>query len=222
MVKEPSGALCAGEKGEGDMSIKPALSVVDEAEMPSYPISAKDRLDSHYFLQWNLKRWRGSNFRKKAYSDPEVGWYGFELFCLCQDETPIGTLPCDPSQLAFVLHLSLEKWLSLSKREFSPLHGWSEVMCDNGEVRYAHPIVTEVALEALGSKVKNAVRLEAARQRKRFADLKLVVGRIGAKQLLSAGGFVERFDEWLLENRPNQNRTEGMIREALDVFQVAP
>ncbi len=147
----------------------PPLKPVESAGLPEYPISTRDRLDSHFFLQWNLKRWRGSEFRKKA--DPEVGWYGFQLFCIAQDGTPIGTLPCDDQQLAFDLNLPLERWQALVKRGISPLHGWSEVLCDNGEVRLAHPVVTEVALEALSSKKRNAAKNADDRMRKRIGTI---------------------------------------------------
>ena len=92
----------------------PQVQLIDTQELELYPISASDRLDSHYFLQWNLKRWRGSEFRKTC--DPEVGWYGFQLFCIAQDGSPIGTLPCDDKQLAFDLNLPLEKWQALIRR----------------------------------------------------------------------------------------------------------
>ena len=56
------------------------------------------------------KRWRGSDFRRHGYKDPEVGFFGLELFFLFQDETPIGTLPCDDSALAFLLRIPTSRW----------------------------------------------------------------------------------------------------------------
>ncbi|MBL3563364.1 glycoside hydrolase family protein, partial [Rhodovulum sulfidophilum] len=41
--------------------------------MPDYPISSEDRLDSHFFVQWNLKRWRKSEFRQLAEPEVEAG-----------------------------------------------------------------------------------------------------------------------------------------------------
>lgn len=195
---------------------EPVLKVVGSDGMPEYPISSQDRLDSHYFLQWNLKRWRGSEFRKKA--DPEVGWYGFQLFCIAQDGSPIGTLPCDDQQLAFDLNLPLEKWQALLKRDVSPLHGWSKVQCDNGEVRMAHDVVTEVALAALGSKRRNMAAVEARRVNKRLADLRDMLERIGARQLLARPNFIESFNDWLDDNHEGVQRREAMVRGALDQF----
>ncbi len=195
------------------------LQPMDTAEIPDYPISANDRLDSHYFLQWNLKRWRASEFRRKV--DPEVGWYGLQLFFIAQDETPIGTLPCDDEQLAYELRIPLEKWKGLTDRKLSPLHNWSRVRCDNGEVRWGHPVVTEVAVEALKSKRKNKNNQEQRSLNKRLKDLQhMVEVRIGAGQLLRAADFLERFNDWLEDRYPDVQRREAFIRSALDEFQV--
>lgn len=191
------------------------LQPVDAGELPEYPISASERLDSHYFFQWNLKRWRGSDFRKKAYSDPAVGFYRFELICLAQDETPVGTLPCDERQLAFSLHMPLEIWQSLMRRDLTPLDGWHKVMCDNGEVRFAHPVVQAVAVEALGSKRAAAEKAEKRRDAKRLTDLRQKIEAIGAGQVLRQPNVVDRLDDWLTENHSG-NRTEAAVRAALD------
>lgn len=195
------------------------IKLVESGGLPEYPISSNDRLDSHYFLQWNLKRWRGSEFRKKV--DPEAGWYGFQLFCIAQDGSPIGTLPCDDQQLAFDLNLPLERWRALLKRDVSPLHGWHKVQCDNGEIRWAHTVVTEVALVALKSKRSNAEKVELRKLNKQLADLKQMIEvRIGAGQLLRRSGFLESFNEWLEEKHPGMQRREPFIRQALDEFQA--
>lgn len=192
------------------------IRIVDGSEYPDYPISAKDRLDSHYFLAWNLKRWRGSEFRKKA--DPEVGWFGFQLFCIAQDGTPIGTLPCDEQQLAFDLNLPLEKWQALLDRAIHPRHGWYKVQCDNGEVRWAHEVVTEVALEALAGSHKNAANKSKGRERKRLGDLKDSLERNGFTHLTKNPGYVERLDAWLIEHRSDRNRTESVMRQGMDAI----
>ncbi|NIZ09295.1 hypothetical protein [Pseudooceanicola sp. HF7] len=194
------------------------IHLVDAGEFETYPISAQDRLDSHYFLQWNLKRWRGSEFRKKA--DPEVGWFGFQLFCIAQDGTPIGTLPSDDQQLAFDLNLPLERWQGLLRRDISPLHGWRRVQCDNGEIRLAHDVVTEVALEALKSRNRHASAQEQRRLNKRLADLRTMIEHIGAKRLLSDPHFVERFNDWLDLHHGGVQRREALVRAALDQFIV--
>lgn len=194
------------------------LQPVAADDLPDYPISTTDRVDSHYFLQWNLKRWRASEFRRKV--DPEVGWYGMQLFFIAQDETPIGTLPCDDEQLAYELRLDLAKWHKLLDHKISPLHNWTKVRCDNGEVRLAHPVVTEVAEEALKSRRKNQANAEDRKRSKRLKDLKEMIERIGASQLLRAAGFVDRFNDWLEQRYPDAQRREAFIRAALEEFQL--
>jgi len=196
------------------------IQLVEASALDEYPISAEDRLDSHYFVQWNLRRWDGSDFRKAAYKDPEVGFFGLELIFGSHKGTPVGTLSCDDETLAFDLHISLEKWKTLKKREPSPLHNWRKVRCDNGEIRYAHPVVTLVAQEALKSSRTNAAKVEARKLNKRLADLRDMVERIGAKQLLQTPAFVERFNDWLEQHHQGVQRREAMIRAALDQFTV--
>lgn len=202
------------------MSAARHLGPVPTDDLPEYPISAEDRLDSHYFLQWNLKRWRGSGFRKSAYKDPEVGFYGFELFCMAQDETPIGTLPCDDGELAFGLHLPLEKWQALKRRDLSPLRGWYRVLCDNGEIRLAHKVVTEVALEALRSKKSNAAKNADDRMRKRLnAIAKNLAANIpGGARIAQSEEMVNRISEWIAQEYPGGSATVRRIQEAWEAL----
>lgn len=192
---------------------------VDLDALPEYPISAEDRLDSHFFVQWNLKRWRKSAFRNLA--EPEVGWFGFLLFCEAHDETPVGTLPIDDRLLARSLNLPIERWQSLCNRDVSPLHNWTRVRCDNGEIRLAHPVVTEVALEALRGSRRNRADRDDRRRAKRIKDLReMIEKRIQASQLLRDPSFIDRFNDWLEERYPDTQRRETFIRTALDEFQV--
>lgn len=199
------------------MNFGAQLELVGSADdLPEYPISHRDRLDSHYFLQWNLKRWRGSDFRRRAYDDPEVGFYGFELFCQSQDETPVGTLPMDDAQLAFCLHLSLEKWRSLCKRDLSPLHGWSPVLCDNGQTRLAHPVVTEIALDALGSRQRNIARAADDRLRKRMHTIRrhLSANIAGGSRSARDDDLIGRINDWIERAYPGGSATVGRVKEA--------
>ncbi|BAQ68796.1 hypothetical protein NHU_01639 [Rhodovulum sulfidophilum] len=193
------------------------LAPVETGGLPDYPISSEDRLDSHFFVQWNLKRWRKSEFRQLA--EPEVGWYGFLLICEAHDETPVGTLPTDERLLAKALGITVDRWHQLCEREMTPLHGWARVRCDNGAIRLAHPVVTEVAVEALASSRRNRAEAEQRRRNKRLKDLReMIEKRIGAGQLLRAPQFLDRFDDWLAERYPETQRREGFIRQALDEF----
>jgi len=202
------------------MTAQPShLQPVDTNDLPEYPISADDRLDSHFFIPWNLKRWRKSEFRQLA--EPEVGWVGFQLICEAHDESPVGTLPTNERLLAKAADIPVDRWRQLCEREVTPLHNWYLVRCDNGEIRYAHRVVTEVAIEALKSRRVNQANTETRKLNKQLKDLReMIEGRIGAGQLLRAEGFLERFHEWLLERYPSVQRREGFVRTALDEFQL--
>lgn len=196
-----------------------SIGLVSTSDLPEYPISAEDRLDAHFFVPWNLKRWRKSVFRNLA--EPEVGWFGFLLFCESHDETPIGTLPTDDRLLAKALSISVDHWQALCRREVSPLHNWHRVMCDNGEIRLAHPVVTEVALEAMKSSRKNRAESDERRRAKRVKDLReMIETRIRAVQLLRDPTFVDRFNDWLENRYPDSQRREAFIRSALDEYQI--
>lgn len=183
------------------------LQIIDAADLPEYPISAESRLDSHYFMQFNHDRYDRSNFRRKSYRDPEVGFFGMELFFKSHGETPLGTLPADDESLAFLLGLALDRWLSLKERPFSPLYNWRPVRCDNGEIRLAHPVVQEVMEAALRGhqehKASNESKAVYAR-RKRLVE---VMRECGCSDDLCGDEFaVGWIDEWLIQHHTGQRR----------------
>lgn len=188
-------------------AIVPNLQVIDGSALPEYPISADSRLDSHYFIQFNHDRYDRSDFRRKAYRDPEVGFFGLELFFKSHGEAPLGTLPSDDESLAFLLGLSLERWVSMRERSFNPLYNWQPVRCDNGAIRLAHPVVQEVMQAALLGhqeyKASNESKAIYAR-RKRLID---VLRDCGCSAELCSDEFaVGWLDDWLIENHLGQRR----------------
>jgi hypothetical protein len=199
-----------------------ALAIVsnDSEGLPEYPISSVERLDSHFFVAWNLKRWEASDFRRQAYSDPEVGFFGRELFDLSHGQSPVGTLPMDTAAQAFLLRMTRDRWEGLCARSFSPLSGWYPVQCDNGEIRLAHDVVTEVAIAALESSRRNRANAEARKRAKRLADLREKIEQIGSANLLKQPNFLDRFNDWLEDHHPDEQRREPLIRSALDAFSV--
>lgn len=189
------------------MTLVALSSPADVESLPEYPISSVERLDSHYFMQFNVDRYGHSDFRRKAHRDPEVGFFGFELFFKSHGEAPLGTLPRDDDALAFLLNMPLERWLSLKDRSFNPLYNWSPVRCDNGKVRLAHPVVTEVMQAALRGhhehKASNEDKAVYARRR-RLVD---VLRQCGCSEDMCADDVaVAWVDEWLLENHVGQRR----------------
>lgn len=194
-----------------------ALQLVDAGDVDVYPISSAERLDSHFFVPWNLKRWRGSEFRRFGYADPEVGWFGRELFELSQDETPVGTLPAADEALAFLLRMPLTRWRELRSRAISPLHGWHLVQCDNGQNRLAHPVVTEVALEALRGKRKNDAKHADDRMRKRLGTIATHLKSIpGGARIAAMEERVNDISDWIDAKYPGGSATIKRVREALD------
>ena len=181
--------------------------LVDMCDLEVYPIASVERLDSHYFVQFNHARYGRSNFRRKAYRDPEVGFFGMELFWKSHGETPLGTLPPDDESLAFLLGLPLEKWVSLKQRAFNPLYNWHPVQSDSGEVRLAHPVVQEVMQAALRGhqeyKASNETKAVYAR-RKRLIE---VLRECGCGPDLCGDEYaVGWLDDWLLEHHVGQRR----------------
>lgn len=193
------------------------LELVKADDLPLYPVSSEDRLDAHFFLPWHLKRWRGSDTRKKAYKDPEVGFFAMELFFKCQDETPIGTLPTDESDLAFMLHMSTDKFQSLLKRELSPLRNWYLTQCDNGEVRWAHPVVRDFVLEALSGSRANAAKNADDRMRKRLGT---VIGHLKGQpsmaHLARSDDMVNDISDWITQHYPGGSATLRRVKEAVN------
>lgn len=194
-----------------------AVQLVEADEIETYPISSTERLDAHFFVAWNLKRWRGSEFRRHGYADPEVGWFGRELFELSQDETPVGTLPCDDEALAFLLRMPPARWRELRNREVSPLHGWHLVHCDNGQKRLAHPVVTEVAFEALRGKKKNAAKNADERMRKRIGTIVSHLKALpGAARIAEMEERVNAISDWIDDQYPGGSATLKRVKEALN------
>ena len=198
------------------------LQLVDATDLPEYPISAESRLDSHYFTQFNHDRYERSEFRRQAYRDPEVGFFGLELFFKSHGETPLGTLPMDDNSLAFLLGLPLDRWLSMKERAFSPIYNWAPVRCDNGQIRLAHPVVKEVMEAALRGhqehKASNESKAVYAR-RKRLVD---VLRECGCGDDLCNDEFaVGWLDEWLLENHPGQRRMPQLQNSVTRALRVA-
>lgn len=198
---------------------QPILRSVGSGDLPEYPISAEIRLDAHYFMAFNLDRYDRSDFRRKSYRDPEVGFFGMELFFKSHGETPLGTLPTDDESLAFLLGLSLDRWLSLKDRAFNPLYNWSPVQCDNGHIRLAHPVVEQVMQDAIKGHMEYKASNESKavyQRRKRLIDL---LRQCGCSDDLCSDEFaVGWLDDWLLEHHRGQRRMpqiQASIQRAL-------
>ena len=192
---------------------KRELVAVDE--LPEYPLDKKERLESHWFINFHFNRWLNSKFKLTA--APEVRAYAFDLFCIAQNQIPVGTLPDDDRQLSALLGLDLGVWHDLRKREVSPLYNWTPCTCGGTEVRLMHPTVTEVALDAFSKKKKNADNLAAGRERRRMNTLRETIVKIGAPNIAKDGAMLLRVKAWLVEN-VDGNWTEDWVRQALEAI----
>ncbi|MDK3017611.1 hypothetical protein [Pseudodonghicola flavimaris] len=192
------------------------LRPVEAGDVPEYPISREERLESHFFVEFHHNRWLSSSFRLLA--DPDVRAYGLDLFMVAQNEAPVGTLPTDDRLLARLLGLDLAVWQSLLKREITPLHKWQLTNCE-GEIRWAHPVVTEIAVKAIGRRQKHLEASEAARERKRFERLKMQILKVGGSSQMAADESVLSWlDRWFQAEHAGRNRTEALVREGLNLM----
>ncbi len=187
-------------------------------DIPEYPLAQNERLASHWFMTFHFQRWLNSAFRLKA--GPEVRAYGFDLFCISQNQTPVGTLPDDDQQLAALLHLDLAKWQDLRARDISPLYKWTHCRCGD-EVRLMHAVVTEVAAEAFTKKAKNAASLAEGRERKRRARLVETIKRLGAVSMAADANIVQIIGDWLTTHCDG-NWTDQWVRRALEAYSIEP
>jgi hypothetical protein len=187
-----------------------SLQVVDDASLPDYPIGREVRMAGHFFTMWDHVRWLNSTMYRKA--TPEAQCHFMNLCFMAQTQRPVGTLPADDSELAHMLRLHPDRWMELRKMEFGPLRHWEKCMCD-GEVRLFHPVVLEVALDALGrrearlaSNAETASRMRVIRLRDALAKLGVEKGPLGDDVL------IERMDQWLLDNHKGQRRIPAYER----------
>lgn len=184
--------------------------------LPVYPIPADLRLTTHFFMAFHFDRWLNSRFR--AIASPTVKCYALDLWCLAQKQTPVGTLPDDDRELAFLLHLEPAGWAGLKAMDPNPLYGWDRVLV-GAEVRLAHPMVTEVLLDAISQRERRAAAAEADRRAKRLLRLRDLAKRAGMTDRMQAADpeLLERLDEWLLRHcTGSARRTEAWARRALE------
>lgn len=191
----------------------------DVSDLPEYPVSKSERLESHSWFEWHHNRWLSS--RLCLLCDPVVGFYALNLFSICQNEAPVGTLPTEERLLARLLGIDLGVWQDLSGREISPLYNWHPVNCE-GEVRLAHPVVTELVTKAIGKREDNVARRTEERHRKRLNGIRtnLVSHIPGGKNAAANPMLVERINAWIEAAYPNGSATVARIQEAWEALSM--
>lgn len=173
------------------MSIQ--LAAIDDLD--EYPLSAEDRLDSHYFMPWERRRWLNCDMRLKGTAECRA--YYFDLINISYDQSPIGTLPSDMSVLAKMLFVDRDQFEQLCRLEFGPLHKWRRVRCD-GEIRLMHPMVFRTLTDAIARKEDNRAKNDAANAAKRLMRLRSAMAGYNA-DLAANDAAVRWIDEWLVK-----------------------
>ncbi|MBU2360409.1 MAG: hypothetical protein KKB02_16020 [Alphaproteobacteria bacterium] len=186
------------------------LHAVADAGLPDYPIGREVRMAGHFFTMWDHVRWLNSTMYRKA--TPESQCHFMNLCFMAQTQRPVGTLPADDGELAHMLRLHPDRWMELRRMEFGPLRHWERCLCDD-EVRLFHPVVLEVALDALGrrqareaSNAEKAVTMRLVRMREQLAKLGV------HKSVLADDVLIERMDQWLVDHHKGQRRTPAYQR----------
>lgn len=171
-------------------------AVDDMDDLPVYPFTREDRLESHYFMAWERRRWLNSDMRMKG--RPECRALYFDLICISFEQSPIGTLPDDMSLLAKLTHSDPGHFEQLCGAAFGPLHKWRRCRCEDEEgVRLYHPVVLRTLNEAVSRKEDNRARMEAANIQKRLQRLRTTVAGF-TPDLAKNDAAIRWMDEWLV------------------------
>ncbi|MCA0848322.1 hypothetical protein [Salipiger thiooxidans] len=171
-------------------------AVDDMDDLPVYPFTREDRLESHYFMAWERRRWLNSDMRMKG--RPECRALYFDLICISFEQSPIGTLPDDMSLLAKLTHTDLGHFEQLCGAAYGPLHKWRRCRCEDEEgVRLYHPVVLRTLNEAVSRKEDNRARMEAANIQKRLQRLRTTVAGF-TPDLAKNDAAIRWMDEWLV------------------------
>lgn len=203
------------------MMPRPApLMIADATSLPDYPIPVGTRLDGHSWFQFHHSWFRSSDFRRQADEVSRAVW--LDLIVAAQDEDPVGTLPAEPSALAWLVRVPLERWIELSARQYGPLYGWQRCRVSDGRIRLFHPKLLQVTEAAARAKLESAARRAGDRERKRLAELPAKVLAAGGTQRMAQDtGFIAQLDDHLQRALPEGvSRTVARVREGLEALSM--
>jgi hypothetical protein len=174
----------------------PTLVVTED--LPVYPLPHDFRMPTHYFTAWWHNRWLNSDLHLTG--DYEVQGVAVALYSIAQNQSPLGTLPQNEVLIARMLRLDPIKWQNLCRLAISPLHGWYLANCE-GVVRWAHPVVLEMLLDARDRADTRRMSNEDRAVQKRIERLRKALAEIGVdKGILADRVAMEAMDEWLEVN----------------------
>ncbi|MCZ4351547.1 hypothetical protein O4H61_03375 [Roseovarius aestuarii] len=162
-------------------------------DLPEYPLDGSERLDSHYFVAWERRRWLNSDMRLKG--TPECRALYFDLINICYDQQPVATLPDDMEMLSKLVYTDRAHFEALCKLEFGPLHSWFRCRYE-GRTRLMHRFVYQILTEALSRRQDNRANTERANYAKRIQRLRAKIAGLHV-ELAKNDAAVSWIDEWL-------------------------
>lgn len=177
----------------------PQFQIIEDGELPVYPLQDADRLDSHYFYPWHHRRWLNSEFFLMATHECQALYRN--LIDISHEQSPVGTLPDDHEQLAKLLRVDLTHFRTLCRHDYGPLYKWERCICvrEGREViRLMHPVVLSTVQDAVARKEDNRARNEAATRSKRLQRLRAQVAGFHT-DLAKNDLAIQWMDDWLQE-----------------------
>ena len=200
------------------MSAAPHLTVITQETLPVYEISAEERLDGNSFVKWHTSRWLASKTFKLMTWDMQG--MARALFDMCQTETPVGTLPDDDDELAFMLRVDVRRIVELRRMEFGPLRNWTRCLCGNS-VRLMHPVVLEQVRDALERRQIKALSDQEKAVAMRLERLrKGLLAEDWPKDAVRDDVLIGRMDEWLLQHRKGRRGRDAYRAVILEAMRL--
>lgn len=184
---------------------------VGAEEIRDYPLSNEDRLDSHYFVPWERRRWLNSDMRLRGTAECRALY--LDLIFISYDQSPVGTLPIDTDILARLVMVDPVHMRALCSLPYGPLHRWERCRCDGGEIRLMHPMVLRTLTEAIARKEDNRAKNEAANAAKRRQRLRITISGYAA-DLAKNDAALLFMDEWLV-SQGCEYRSSAWVERAL-------
>lgn len=128
------------------------ITGVSPTELPE-PLVSPDNGDlrDYRYMPLHIERLRRSKTWLIAKRQPELGFYMVNLWSAAWHESPVASLEDDDDVLADAALCEAKRWPKVKDKV---LHGW--VKCSNG--RLYHPVVAELANEALETRKKQSKR----------------------------------------------------------------
>lgn len=159
--------------------------MTDDHDLPVYPLPAGARLRGDWF-PLHHRRLMGSRFF--ATVSDAAAFRAVVLWCAAAEQDPAGTLPEDDAELCHLAQLGRDRAAWRRVRD-GALYGWAPVAVEGeGRLarRLAHPVVTEVMVEAVRRMSASKAASVAGGRRSREAELREQMRKSGAPAAMIA------------------------------------